>query len=182
MERVYTTPLLDKLGVKPGTRVAVIDVSLARPGGSFFDACYKMWKMINDNVAGKEYWRLDWKGTMFTGPGRTLDWGWLTADQDAGPAQTFVDWSPTGDETGACNVETLSVEVLGAGAAWNYQRCEKWDISKSAGGAMGWFKNQWSWGAFPPQLETDRGVALEIANFGNNGQITYGISWNFADH
>lgn len=26
MERVYTTPLLDKLGVKPGMRVALIDV------------------------------------------------------------------------------------------------------------------------------------------------------------
>jgi hypothetical protein len=26
MERVYTTPLLDKLGVRPGTRVALIDV------------------------------------------------------------------------------------------------------------------------------------------------------------
>jgi hypothetical protein len=27
MERVYTTPLLDKLGVKPGARVAVIDIA-----------------------------------------------------------------------------------------------------------------------------------------------------------
>ena len=26
MERVYTTPLLDKLGVKPGMRVAIIDI------------------------------------------------------------------------------------------------------------------------------------------------------------
>lgn len=26
MERIYTTPLLDKLGVKPGARVAIIDV------------------------------------------------------------------------------------------------------------------------------------------------------------
>ena len=26
MERVYTTPLLDKLGIRPGTRVAIIDV------------------------------------------------------------------------------------------------------------------------------------------------------------
>ena len=27
MERVYTTPLLDKLGIRPGMRVAVIDVA-----------------------------------------------------------------------------------------------------------------------------------------------------------
>ena len=27
MERVYTTPLLDKLGIRPGMRVALIDVS-----------------------------------------------------------------------------------------------------------------------------------------------------------
>jgi len=26
VERVYTTPLLDKLGIRPGTRVAIIDV------------------------------------------------------------------------------------------------------------------------------------------------------------
>lgn len=26
MERIYTTPLLDKLGVKPGARVAIVDV------------------------------------------------------------------------------------------------------------------------------------------------------------
>ncbi len=26
MERVYTTPLLDKLGIRPGTRVALIDI------------------------------------------------------------------------------------------------------------------------------------------------------------
>lgn len=27
MERIYTTPLLDKLGVKPGARVAIVDVT-----------------------------------------------------------------------------------------------------------------------------------------------------------
>ncbi len=26
MERVYTTPLLDKLGIRPGMRVAVLDI------------------------------------------------------------------------------------------------------------------------------------------------------------
>ena len=26
MERVYTTPLLDKLGIRPGMRVALIDI------------------------------------------------------------------------------------------------------------------------------------------------------------
>jgi hypothetical protein len=34
MERVYTTPLLDKLGVKPGLRVAVIDLA----DGDFLDS------------------------------------------------------------------------------------------------------------------------------------------------
>jgi hypothetical protein len=34
MERVYTTPLLDKLGVKPGMRVAVIDLA----DGDFLDS------------------------------------------------------------------------------------------------------------------------------------------------
>jgi hypothetical protein len=34
MERVYTTPLLDKLGVKPGMRVAVIELA----DGDFLDS------------------------------------------------------------------------------------------------------------------------------------------------
>ncbi len=164
------------------SQIAYSCVSYSLPSGSFFDPCYRMYKMVNDNVAGKEYWRLTWKGTMFTASGRTLDWGWLHVDQDSGPAQTFADYSPENDETGACATETLGVQVLGAAASWSYNRCERWDISKTAGNLMGWFKNRWSWATYPPQLETDRGVGLDIASYGNNGSITYGISWLFADH
>jgi hypothetical protein len=149
---------------------------------SHYDVCYRMYKMVNDGVTGKEYWRVDWYGTMFTGTGRTLDWGDLHIDQDAGPVQSFVDWDPTGDASGACQSETLNVTVLGVGGSWTHQHCELWDISKSGTTTLGYFKNKWSWGGLTPQRDRDRGVALVIATKGNNGWPTYGLSWNFAEH
>jgi hypothetical protein len=158
---------------------------LSRPSGSHFDACYRIYWMANDNVAGKDYWRLDFYGTMWTATGRTLDWGWLAADQDAGPVQSFVDWSPSGDTVPAgngCESSTLNVTVLGVGGSWTYSHCEKWDVSKSATTTLGWFKNEWSWNGKTPVINADRGIALELGTKGNSGSPTYGISWNFGEH
>jgi hypothetical protein len=150
---------------------------------SHFDVCYRMYWVANDGVAGKDYWRIDMYGTVFTGTGRTVDWAWLTVDQDAGPLQSYVAWDPTSDGSNtACDSETLNATVLGAGYSWSYSKCELWDISKSGTTTMGYFKNQWSWGSVPAKKDLDRGVALTLDSKGNSGAITYGISWNFAEH
>lgn len=150
---------------------------------SHFDVCYRMYWMANDGIAGKDYWRLDMYGTMFTGTGRTADWGWLTMDQDAGPAQSYVSWDPTSDSAvGGCLSEILTGTVLGVQYGWNYSHCELWNISKSGTTTLGYFKNEWSWAGVTPKKNADRGVALTVTTKGNSGSPTFGLSWNFAEH
>ena len=43
--------------------------------------------------------------------GRTLDWGWVAADRDAGPALSFVDWSPDADVSQGCGNYALRISV-----------------------------------------------------------------------
>lgn len=148
-------------------------------GTAHFDTCYRIYKMINDGVAGKEYWRLDFYGTMFA-EGRKLAWGWIAADQDAGPAQSFTDWSPDSDTQSNCQQTTVGITVLGVGATYGYQQCELWNISKSSGTLLGYFKNYWDWGISMPLVDRDRGIAMMIGTKGNDGWPTYGLSWNFA--
>jgi hypothetical protein len=144
-----------------------------------FDACYRMYKMASDGVAGKEYWRLDFYGTMFA-EGKKLRWGWLAADQDAGPAQSWTDWSPDADTSGNCQSTSVGISVLGVGASYGYTQCETWDISKSSGTTLGYFKNYWTWGNSLPLLDRDRGLAMMIGTKGNDGWPVYGLSWDFA--
>lgn len=148
-------------------------------GPAHFDTCYKYFKMANDGSSTIDYWQVRLYGTMFA-EGKKLKWGWLAVDQDAGPAQSFVDWDPTSDTDLGCQTTSLGVSVLGVGASYGYTQCEEWNISKSAGAAMGYFKNYWDWGIKMPLLDRDRGVALIIGTKGSPGSPTFGLSWDFA--
>jgi hypothetical protein len=148
-------------------------------GTAHFDACYRQYKMINDGVAGKEYWRLDFYGTMFAEQ-RKLRWGWIAADVDSGPVQSFTDWSPDSDTSTNCQTTSVGVSVLGVGASYGYTQCELWDISKSSGTLLGWFKNYWNWGNSMALVNRDRGLAMMIGTKGNDGWAGYGLSWDFA--
>ena len=152
-------------------------------GVSHMDACYKTYKMASDGDGSKDYWRLDWKATMFA-EGRTLDWGWIHADRDAGPALSFVDWSPDADVWQGCGSYGLSISVAGVGGGFSATFCELNDISKSAGGTVGWFKDYWDWNVAVPIRDRDRSVAMLVGASSpqGTGTPTWGLSWNFAAH
>jgi len=152
-------------------------------GAAHMDTCYRLYKMASDGNATKDYWRLDLYGTMFA-EGRTLDWGRIHADRDAGPALSFVDWSPDSDLTQGCQVYNLSVTVAGFGAGFGKTFCEFINISKSAGGTVGWFQVEWNWGNQAILRDRDRSVAMIIGTSSTQGagSPTFGVSWNFAAH
>ena len=152
-------------------------------GASHMDTCYKRYKMAADGDAGKDYWRLDLYGTMFS-EGRTLDWGWVAGDRDAGPALSFVDFSPDADVWQNCANYALSISVAGIGGGFGATFCELNNISKSAGPAVGWFKDYWDWNIAIPTRNRDRKVAIIIgaSSTQGTGSPTWGLSWNFAAH
>lgn len=155
-------------------------------GQAHMDTCYKAWKQVNDGSSTYDYRKLDMYATMFTEVSTIQnDWGWIAADQDAGPAMSFVDWFPTADDyTSTCISEGISLSGPYAGAGFSSQFCESWDISKSAGAPLGYFKNQWSWGTRSPLKGKDRSVAFAIGTRHSQGGtgIVWGLSWNFAAH
>jgi hypothetical protein len=150
-------------------------------GTAHFDTCYGIFKMANDGSSTYDYWRVDFNGTMFA-EGRKLKWGWIAVDRDAGPAQSFTTngWSPVQDITHTCQAIGVGVTVLGVGASHTYTQCESWNISKSSGSTLGYFKNEWSWGNSLPLVDRDRAVALMIGTRGTPGSPTFGLSWDFA--
>jgi hypothetical protein len=154
-------------------------------GVSHMDACYKIYKMANDGISTSDYWRLDWYATMFTASSnRTLDWGWIHADQDGGPVMSWVDWSPDADLDQGCGTFGLSITVAGVGGGFSSTFCEVQDISKSAGTTMGWFKDQWGWGGWAPKSGVDRKVAMLLGTRTTQGAgyPVWGLSWDFAAH
>lgn len=152
-------------------------------GVAHMDTCYRRYKMAGDGDAAKDYWRLDLYATMFA-EGRTLDWGWVAGDRDAGPALSFVDWSPAADVWQGCGQYNLSITVAGFGAGFGATFCELNNISKSAGAAVGWFKDYWDWNVALPVRDRDRSVAIEIgaSSTQGGGSPVWGLSWNFAAH
>jgi len=150
-------------------------------GTAHFDTCYGIFKMANDGSSTYDYWRVDFNGTMFA-EGRKLKSGWIAVDRDAGPAQSFTTngWSPVRDITHTCQAIGVGVTVLGVGASHTYTQCESWNISKSSGSSLGYFKNEWSWGNSLPLVDRDRAVALMIGTRGTPGTPTFGLSWDFA--
>jgi hypothetical protein len=139
--------------------------------------------MASDGDATKDYWRLDLYATMFA-EGRTLDWGWVTGDRDAGPALSFVDWSPDADVWQSCAAFGLSISVAGVGGGFSSTFCELNNISKSAGAGVGWFKDYRDWGSSISVRDRDRKVAILIgaSSAQGTGTPTWGLSWNFAAH
>ena len=146
-------------------------------GSAEFFACYDMFKMIGETQPG-DYWRLDFAGTMFAN-GTKLKSGWMAVDQDAGPLQSWTAFSPPNDGDQNCGTIGVGITVLGVGASHTYTRCEVWDITKSTGTTMGYFKNAWNWGTKLPLLDADRSLALMIGTKGATGSPTYGLSWDF---
>lgn len=152
-------------------------------GAAHMDACYKRYKMSSDGDATKDYWRLDLYATMFA-EGRTLDWGWVAGDRDAGPALSFVDWSPDADVWQGCGNYSLSISVAGIGGGFGATFCELNNISKSTGPVVGWFKDYWDWNIAVPTRDRDRSAAIIIgaSSTQGGGSPTWGLSWNFAAH
>lgn len=150
-------------------------------GVSHMDACYTTYKMLNETLAGT-FWRLDWRATMFTAStNRNLDWGWIHADQDAGPAMSWVDWSPDVDYDQGCSTFGLSVSVAGVGGGFSSTFCESIDISKTSGTTLGWFKTAWNWGGRLPSRGVDRKVAMVLGTKTTlSGTPVWGLSWDFA--
>lgn len=62
--------------------------------------------------------------------------------------------------------------------------CELNNISKSAGAAVGWFKDYWDWNVALPVPDRDRSVAIEIGASSTQGGSSpvRGLSWNFGAH
>lgn len=155
-------------------------------GASWMDTCFSIYWMADDGDGNLNFWRLDMTATMFAN-GRTLDWGWLAADQDAGPQMSWAganSWSPAQDVNQGCFNYSLSITVLGFGAGFGLPFCEHWDISKSAGSTLGFFKNEWNWGSLGWISDVDRSVGLLIGTQSSQagGSPTFGLSWDFAAH
>lgn len=149
-------------------------------GASHFDVCHKQFKMLSDGDGSKDFWRVDFYGTMFA-EGRQLNWGWIAVDRDAGPSLSFVDWAPDADYDSNCGSVSLGLSVAGFGISQGGTFCELVDISKSAGASVGWFKEQWSWGNHEHVKDRDRSVKMLVGFSSTQGAGTpvFGLSWSF---
>jgi hypothetical protein len=147
--------------------------------------CYQAWRKINDGSTTYDYKMLDMYATMFSGDTKTVDWGWIAADRDAGPALTYVSFDPPADDyKSSCISEGLGLSGPFAGVSYSSEWCENWNISKSAGTTLGYFKNEWTWGNRSPLKGKDRNVAfkLGVRNAQSGGSVTWGLSWNYSYH
>jgi hypothetical protein len=125
----------------------------------YFDTCYKIYKLINDGVAGKDFWTIYHFGT--TGPlnGQTIDWARIYSDQAGGSsAMTWADWGPRGDLTqgqAVCTNYTVGVSV---GVVFQVSKwaCEKWNMTKYSDAAH--YQMEWSCNCFFG-IDEDREVA-----------------------
>lgn len=117
----------------------------------YFDTCYKIYKLINDGVAGKDFYALYHYGTVGMLPGEpgTIDWAQIWSDQASGSsAMTWSDWGPRGDLTqgqGTCTNWTVGVSV-GAVLQVSKWACEKWDMTKWADAAH--YRMEWNCNCF----------------------------------
>jgi hypothetical protein len=147
------------------------------------DTCYRLYDMVNDGSSTWNYKRLDFFATMWA-EGKILQWGWISAVQQAGPVLYWVDWSPDSDTDRSCGSFGLSISVLGIGAGFDKTFCEVNNVTKGASsdGSFVSFKDLWDWGGSISQRDKDRSVAMELGHKyrTNLGGVTYGLSWNFA--
>ncbi len=152
-------------------------------GAAHMDTCYRIYTMVNDGSTTWDYKRLDFFATMFA-EGKILQWGWISAVQQAGPVMYWVDWSPDVDIDQNCGSFGLSVSVLGVGGGFSKTFCELNNITKGASsqGYFVSFKDYWNWGNGISQKDRDRSVAMELGHkyATNSGPVSYGLSWNFA--
>jgi hypothetical protein len=147
--------------------------------------CYQAWRKTNDGSTTYDYKMLDLYATMFSGDTTTIDWGWIAADRDAGPSLTYVSFDPPADDyKSSCINEGLGLSGPYAGVSFSSDWCELWNISKSTGTTLGYFKNHWNWGNRAPIKGRDRNVAfkLGVRHANNGGSVTWGLSWNYDYH
>lgn len=147
--------------------------------------CYQGWRKINDGSTTYDYRMIDMWATVFSGDTKTLDWAWITVDRDAGPALTFGAFEPVADDyTSSCISTSMGLSGPYAGVSFGSQWCEEWDITKSQGTTLGYFKNRWDWGSRSPIQGKDRYLAIKLgvrlANGG--GGTTWGLSWDYTYH
>lgn len=94
----------------------------------WMDHCYQLLKLANDGNGSADYFTLQHYATMHP------NWPWKighgTIEAEAFTPQTWMDWSPRGDRTGACQSYTLSITVSGVGLSFPTERCETWDMTK----------------------------------------------------
>jgi hypothetical protein len=142
-------------------------------GGSYIDACRRMFKLTNDGDTAKDYFQLQFYATggQWTGFDQLTALGLLVQPKTA-PAQAWVDWSPRSDWSGgSCSTTNVGISY-GASLSFSVQRCpETWDITKYA--TAGKFSEWWYDLGGTGQ---DREVAFSVVVKVNQGTTP---SWNF---
>jgi len=112
---------------------------------AYVDACYKVYKLINDGVSNKDYWTLQhWAVATETAWG--LRSTWINSARNGGSTQSWADWGPRVDYNSNCTTRTVGVSYILVLTS-QYVQCEIWDATRGA--AAGSMKQEWRCDCWP---------------------------------
>jgi hypothetical protein len=108
---------------------------------AWLDHCARIYRLIGDADTAHDYYGLQRVATA----GSNAPWVLKSASIKAMPVDanlmSWVDWSPRGDRSGACQSFVVWVSAPLAGMMVPVDRCETWDITKGVHG--GDFRLDW---------------------------------------
>lgn len=138
----------------------------------WMDACYHMHKVINDGDGSWDYFSIHAFATVdAVNSAAYTDDATVHVYRNSGPTFYWFDWSPRGDISGNCGIQSFGVSYGGVGLSYGHTVCEWWRLTKgAAGGNLKVMWDGWTQGAREVALMS----AIKVAN---GGWPVWTISW-----
>ena len=147
-----------------------------------FDVCYQISQVINDADGTKDYWAIEQWGTAFESASG-LRSAYVSGQRRTGTnTQTWVRWAPVNSITQNCASLFIGVSYP-VTVGGTYEVCEKWTLTKSAGGTSPYLKTEWGCNfPFCSLSRDDRAVSYTMmTSLGQGKAPQYTLSYGM-DH
>ncbi len=130
-------------------------------GWSWLDHCARVYQLVRDGDAQRDFYALERYGTAGANvPWVLKDAALGSSPVESSPPMSWQDWSPRSDRSGPCQPFTVRITSPVPGPSQIVDRCETWDITKSATG--GAFTLEWSGCACIQDRELVYAVSISV--------------------
>ncbi len=99
---------------------------------SWLDHCYTMYRLANDGDAVRDWFAMNHVATMQANAPWVMNGASIGSAPAAGIPQSWADWAPRSDTSGACRQILVSISSPVSGIGDPATACESWRIQKSA--------------------------------------------------